>query len=194
MSDICDNNIKAGKRKRLDEEEKLEHDNTNDRKTCQSTSETATRTALETESKIQSDLLVKLLRGTRKPNVVTTTIVVKLRRSGDKIVQNCDIYIGREYKKNGWNLACSKWHNPFSIQSCGGDINKCLQTYRKYLMHPKQAHLIRSLPELRGKILGCWCKHRPNASCHGDILVQLLNETTLVKSNESSENKIDSQK
>lgn len=29
------------------------------------------------------------------------------------------------------------------------------------------------LIELRGKILGCWCKPK---SCHGDVLVRLLNE------------------
>ena len=29
------------------------------------------------------------------------------------------------------------------------------------------------LGELRGKILGCWCKPKP---CHGDILVKLVEE------------------
>lgn len=34
-------------------------------------------------------------------------------------------------------------------------------------------YLMKSLPELKGKTLGCWCKPYP---CHGDVLVELLNE------------------
>jgi hypothetical protein len=41
------------------------------------------------------------------------TEVVKLRRSGGQLVQGCDVYIGRAINQGGWNLPCSKWHNPF---------------------------------------------------------------------------------
>jgi hypothetical protein len=32
--------------------------------------------------------------------------------------------------------------------------------------------------DLKGKVLGCWCKPMP---CHGDILLQLLKENEEVK-------------
>jgi hypothetical protein len=34
--------------------------------------------------------------------------------------------------------------------------------------------LINQVSELKGKILGCWCKPKP---CHGDILVELADKT-----------------
>lgn len=35
-----------------------------------------------------------------------------------------------------------------------------------------QPDLMRDLPELRGKVLGCWCHPKP---CHGDVLLRLAN-------------------
>jgi hypothetical protein len=75
---------------------------------------------------------------------------------------NC-VYIGRDYlefKDEGWG-------NPFHI---GPDGNRkaVLSKYREWVL--KQPHLVARLPELRGKILGCWCKP---LSCHGDVLVEL---------------------
>ena len=33
--------------------------------------------------------------------------------------------------------------------------------------------LMKALPELQGKTLGCWCKPK---ACHGDVLVRLIEE------------------
>ena len=78
-----------------------------------------------------------------------------------------DIYIGRDVKY-GLYIPGSKWQNPFSVSEYGRE--KCLELYEKYIItNPK---LMNSLPELKGKILGCWCKPE---KCHGDILIKLLN-------------------
>jgi hypothetical protein len=79
------------------------------------------------------------------------TKVVHCRR------QPFDVYIGRP----------SKWGNPFKLGN-DADRETVLERYKAWLM--EQDELLADLPELRGKILGCWCK--PD-SCHGDILAEL---------------------
>jgi hypothetical protein len=68
-----------------------------------------------------------------------------------------DVYIGRP----------SKWGNPYPLsdQSRGAT----LALYRSWILNRQD--LIKDLPELNGKILGCWCSPNP---CHGDILNELL--------------------
>ena len=81
-----------------------------------------------------------------------------------QIVVHCeknrfDLYIGRP----------SKWGNPFIIGK-DGTRKEVIDKYRAWVLD--QPDLMNSLPELEGKILGCWCK--PN-SCHGDVLADLAN-------------------
>lgn len=71
-----------------------------------------------------------------------------------------DIYIARP----------SKWGNPFVIGR-DGTREEVIQKYKNWIL--TQPHLLKELTELKGKILGCWCKPLP---CHGDVLVELLNE------------------
>jgi hypothetical protein len=72
-----------------------------------------------------------------------------------------DIYIGRG----------GRWGNPFSI-GVDGTRQEVIEKYRQFvLQHPQ---LLENLHELKGKVLGCWCK--PNA-CHGDVLVELIEQT-----------------
>jgi hypothetical protein len=81
-----------------------------------------------------------------------------------------DVYIGRG----------SKWGNPFVIGP-DGNREQVIEKYRQYLLYnekfgkdiPDNKELLAALPELRGKVLGCWC--RPKA-CHGDVLIELLQE------------------
>ena len=96
------------------------------------------------------------------------TRVVRIRRSGSRIVQDCDVYIGRACTKGGWNLPQSKWANPYTIAR-EGSAKAAIEKYRAYLL--KSPALLDSLEELRGKTLGCWCKPGP---CHGDVLLELL--------------------
>lgn len=91
-----------------------------------------------------------------------------------------DVYIGRP----------SKWGNPFTHLS-GGEGNstpyrhsrrgslakvvvanreEAIRHYREWIV--TQPELMAALPELRGKVLGCWCAP---LACHGDVLVELAN-------------------
>jgi hypothetical protein len=64
----------------------------------------------------------------------------------------------------------TKWGNPFRIGP-DGDRATVIQKYRAWIL--TQPELLAALPELRNKVLGCWCKPLP---CHGDILIELLEE------------------
>lgn len=77
-----------------------------------------------------------------------------------------DVYIGRP----------SKWGNPFTFKA--GTIadfvvpyDEVLPRYEAWLR--EQPHLMSSIHELRGKVLGCWCAPK---MCHGDVLARLANE------------------
>ncbi len=72
-----------------------------------------------------------------------------------------DVYIGRP----------SKWGNPYSHKDDTiaefrvKDRKEAVQKFEEYLLGNEE--LMKSLSELKGKTLGCWCKP---SSCHGDIL------------------------
>lgn len=78
-----------------------------------------------------------------------------------------DIYIGR----GGDPLTGkpSKWGNPFTIGK-DGTRSDVIAKYKEWIL--KQPHLMAALPELKDKVLGCWCK--PSKACHGDVLVELV--------------------
>jgi hypothetical protein len=82
--------------------------------------------------------------------------------------ESYDVYIGRP----------SKWGNPFSHKT-GTKAKFILPTraeaidaYLYWLTTGEGRHLLKDLPELKGKTLGCWCKPLP---CHGDELADLVN-------------------
>lgn len=94
-----------------------------------------------------------------------------------------DLYIGRQDNRSKPPFKKSKWNNPFLIDKTDkkrdGTREEVLEKYRQYLLYNEQfgknlpdgRELLKDLPELRGKILGCWC--RPER-CHGDILIELM--------------------
>jgi hypothetical protein len=80
--------------------------------------------------------------------------------------QKHDVYIGRP----------SKWGNPFSHKPSMAKYmvatrEEAIEKYRIWIQ--SQPELLSALPELRGKVLGCWCKPK---ACHGDVLVAMANE------------------
>jgi hypothetical protein len=97
------------------------------------------------------------------------TQVVRIRRKGGVVVQDCDIYIGRQMSMGGWKLSKSKWHNPYSVKEYG--LDTCLEMFEDYIRGNET--LMSELEELDGKVLGCWCHP---SRCHGDILIKLLQE------------------
>lgn len=79
-----------------------------------------------------------------------------------------DVYIGRG----------SKWGNPYThLTRPTAALFKCdtreeaIEEYRYYIL--KKPELLECLHELKGKVLGCWCKP---LSCHGDVLEELVKE------------------
>jgi Domain of unknown function (DUF4326) len=68
----------------------------------------------------------------------------------------------------------SRWGNPYSHQDDTLAQFKvatralAIQAYLGWLA--TQPALLQALPELHGKVLGCWCVPRP---CHGEILARL---------------------
>jgi hypothetical protein len=70
-----------------------------------------------------------------------------------------DVYVGRP----------GPWGNPFVIGQ-DGPREVVIARYRAWVVG--QPELMRELPKLRGKVLGCHCAPLP---CHGDVLAELAN-------------------
>ncbi len=77
-----------------------------------------------------------------------------------------DVYIGR----GGRGLRASKWANPFRVGP-DGDRREVIRKYAAWL--ETRPDLIAALPELCGKVLGCWCAP---LWCHGDLLAALAGD------------------
>lgn len=88
------------------------------------------------------------------------TTIVNLR------THTCDVSIARP----------SKWGNPHPIGWCPHCIREhtreeVIEIYERYIC--SRLDLIVQLRELKGKVLGCYCKP---LACHGDVLVKLIEE------------------
>lgn len=82
----------------------------------------------------------------------------------NKYKDKYDVYIGRG----------SKWGNPFVIGK-DGDRTEVIEKYSQYIRKQMVSGVLtnKDFEELRGKVLGCFCKP---AACHGDVLVDILEE------------------
>lgn len=80
-----------------------------------------------------------------------------------------DVYIGREMP----GLAASPWANPFHIGP-DGTRDQVIARYGEWVR--EQPDLMARLPELKDKVLGCWCFP---LACHGQVLLELLKEEGL---------------
>jgi hypothetical protein len=78
--------------------------------------------------------------------------------------ESYDVYIGRP----------SKFGNPYShLPGTLAEFRVATRTeaiamYEIWIKD--QVNLLAALPELKGKVLGCWCAPLP---CHGDVLARL---------------------
>jgi hypothetical protein len=126
---------------------------------------------------------LKLFENISKPKEIQTS-VVKLKRKNGKVIQNCDVYIGRACYMGGWELEKSKWANPFTIKEYGSAEEAC-NRYKEYIV--KNEYLMSCLYELDGKVLGCWCKDKSTDFCHGDVLIELIKESKESKEEEDED-------
>ena len=83
-------------------------------------------------------------------------------------VPKYDVYIGRG----------SKWGNPFTHLDSATKAEfkvatreESVEAFKEYIVNGDGQHLLADLDELRGKVLGCFCKPK---ACHGDVLLELL--------------------
>ena len=86
-------------------------------------------------------------------------------------MQNCDVYIAHKVDNEYWSLPRSKWASPYG----GQNLDKYAAHVRRKLWH--------KLDSLEGKLLGCWCEDEHG--CHGDVLVDLLEEKKVKELNET---------
>ena len=83
--------------------------------------------------------------------------------------QEFDVYIGRAMQ----GFPASKWANNHRIGPDGTRDEVCDKHEQDFLSNPER---YAELPELRGKVLGCWCKTKraPLTRCHGDTYIKHL--------------------
>lgn len=79
-----------------------------------------------------------------------------------------DVYIGRR----------GKWGNEYSHKEGTlakykvKNVKEAIANYKRDLLSDPEK-ILEVKQQLKGKVLGCWCKPGP---CHGDILLQIANE------------------
>lgn len=92
------------------------------------------------------------------------TRVVNIKR------ESYDVYIGRP----------SPWGNPYSHRPSNvhgvqyvGSVTEAILQFETWARSDPQ-YVARIKRELKGKVLGCFCKPQP---CHGDVLARIAEET-----------------
>lgn len=93
------------------------------------------------------------------------TIVINVRDHYDR---GGAIFIGRP----------SKWGNPYHLKNSPDRIT-CVEDYARYLA--TRPDLLAALPEIRGKMLKCFCSPEP---CHGDVLALCADITGMNRIND----------
>jgi len=110
--------------------------------------------------------LAKIVHDAPSRPIETTVINVKTSPWFDPKNNPNHVYIGRYNKKYG----TSKWANPHHMKrDTDEERDRVIRLYRAHVI---ASGLINDVHELRGKILGCWCKPK---KCHGDVLIDILN-------------------
>jgi len=79
--------------------------------------------------------------------------------------QPYDVYIGRKHNRNGKSLPASIWGNHEHLP---------LDAFEKQVR--SNPELMAELPELKGKVLGCWHRIEDYSECHGSVLLKLVAE------------------
>jgi hypothetical protein len=92
-----------------------------------------------------------------------------------------NVYIGRAgivfINKERFPKQSSIFCNIFKVGK-DGTRDEVINKYEDYIRRKiiEDPNIKNELLKLKGKTLGCWCKPE---SCHGDVLLKLINEITL---------------
>ena len=113
---------------------------------------------------------------------IGTTLIkptlVQLKKKGGNVVNPYEVYIGRRISNPNWRLDESIWANPFKMKS-EEERDIVVEQYRQYLL--SKPDLLKQLPSLSGKILGCWCP--ADKKCHGKVIIELFEQKIWEKLN-----------
>lgn len=102
------------------------------------------------------------------------TQLVRVRKWGGKVYQDCDVWIGDEIRNSSWTFDKSVWANPFPAPSTKKSRDWFMRKYKSHILSDPK--LRKELQELRGKRLGCMCSNDLKR-CHGWALMELIEET-----------------
>lgn len=86
-------------------------------------------------------------------------------------IEPFDVYVGRG---SVWG---NKWSHKEGTQAefIVATREEAIAKYREWIQ--TQPQMLARLKELKGKTLGCWCKHPKNPlACHGDVLAELADQ------------------
>lgn len=83
-----------------------------------------------------------------------------------------DVYIGRPSK---WGNSWSHLEQSLARYTCE-TREEAISKYEEWIR--QRSELMDALPEIAGKVLGCWCAPK---SCHGDVLIRLCRERGLIE-------------
>ena len=114
---------------------------------------------------------------------MSDTIVINIKRKHPDL---------NEWRRNGRYVYIGRpsvYGNPFSHYGYLSNViivptqAAAVEAYRQWVRGEKWQHveptrrktLLKLLVNLRGKVLGCYCKPGP---CHGDVLLELLEEVS----------------
>lgn len=78
------------------------------------------------------------------------------------VINKHDVYIGRG--------GTSPWGNPYKLSQIGSRLD-AIRLYEEWVRSQPEM-VARIKRELKGRVLGCWCR-RPKNLCHGDVLVRI---------------------
>ena len=117
----------------------------------------------------------------------TTVVNVRGREPAVLRADPAFVYVGRALPRRGWRA--SPWGNPFVVDKAvtvdgvaypAADAALCVERYREWLA--QRPELMARLPELRGRMLGCWCcdwdgRGEPASPCHAVWLARMADAT-----------------
>ena len=121
---------------------------------------------------------------------ITPPTTVRIRIKGGKVVQDCDIYVGRSCTMGGWSRyekvkkGNPTWLNPFKVsqKKYSGEKDKLaavLKDYEEYIRDKMTPEMKEELRGFAGRSLGCFCTNMgsiDNPKCHAMILCRLFDE------------------
>ena len=115
-----------------------------------------------------------------QPNIVNLRNIENIEEWIQEGAGN-NVYIARETRHH----PRSTWCNPYRLKDYGFNREKVLDLFEKYLVQNEK--LTQHLPDLKGKVLGCWCAR---SHCHGEILHRMAGNIPVYESHATDDDSL----